>query len=78
MMLFGKPKKPEPKKVDAEVISKTTMQLKQTLETLEKRQALLEKKIQQQLAEARKKSQAKDQKGITSFSVQSFSFTFIK
>ena len=36
------------------------------LDTLEKRQGLLEKKIQQQIAEARKKSAAKDQKGAVS------------
>lgn len=39
------------------------MKLRQQLETLEKREAHIEKKIEQQMAEAKRKSAAKDKKG---------------
>ena len=63
MNLFGRKKKATPNKIDPEAISKATMQLKQNLDTLEKRQQLLYKRIDQQVAEAKRKSKAKDKKG---------------
>lgn len=63
MNIFGRPKPKAAPKVDLESISKTTSSLRQTLSTLEKRQDLLQKKITQQLDEARKLSAAKNKKG---------------
>ena len=47
MNIFGRPKPKAAPKVDLESISKTTSSLRQTLSTLEKRQELLQKKINQ-------------------------------
>jgi charged multivesicular body protein 4 len=63
MNIFGRPKPKAAPAVDIEQISKTTASLRTTLSTLEKRQQLLKKKIDQQLDEARAKSAAKDKKG---------------
>ena len=63
MNLFGRKKAKAPPKVDAEGISKAAMSLKQNLTALEKRQQLLTKRIDQQVAEARKKAGAGDKKG---------------
>jgi charged multivesicular body protein 4 len=60
MNLFGKAKTAAPTAPSAK---DSIMQLKNTLDTLEKRQSHLEKKIAGQLAEAKQKSARKDKKG---------------
>ena len=62
MNLFGR-RAPAPTQTNASATADTIMKLRQQLETLEKREAHIEKKIQQQVAEAKRKSGAKDKKG---------------
>lgn len=59
MNLFGKAKTQPPPPDSAQTI----MKLRSTLDTLEKRESHIEKKITAQLVEAKKKSAAKDKKG---------------
>jgi len=60
MNLFGRKKKQEPSSFDP---SPTMIRIRSTMDTLEKREAFLQKKIELTQAEAKKKLQAKDKKG---------------
>jgi len=63
MNLFGrKAKKPQPKAAPPNTAA-TIQGIRAQLDTLEKREQHIEKKIQQQLLEAKKKSAAKDKRG---------------
>lgn len=62
MNLFGR-RSNAPTKSNSEATAETIMKLRSQLETLEKRENHLEKKIEQQISEAKKKSMAKDKRG---------------